>query len=387
MNWRVVLSGLCIAAALVGVGAARAPAPAPSLGQVEAEQQRREQDRQAARAAADAARSDLAELQAQLDELDLAGRQGDRVISDKRLRLAALNARETELKAKLGGAQAELARLLSVLALIRRDPPPALLVEPTRVRDAVRAAILVRAVTPELARRAKALQDQLAELQRTRRAAASASEDLFTTESAVADRRAQIETLAAQKAALERKANNEADAAAQDAEALAARAMALRNLAQGLANARPTSSPEPPDPEHAGPFGGREPFTSPVPGPPLRRFGQVDPDGGGRSLGWTWQTAGAALVVAPAAGVVEYAGPLKGWGVVLILRLGGGYHLVLAGLETALVQPERLVKAGEPVGRMAAAGRGSGEFYLEIRQNGAPVDPARWLAPMRGLRH
>ena len=386
MSWRVVLGGLSIAAVLVAAGASVAATSGPNLAQVEAEQQRREQDREAARAAADAARSDLAQLQAQLNELNLAASQGDHVISDKRLRLAALNAREAELRAKLGGDQAQLARLLSVLALIRRDPPPALLVDPSKVRDAVNAAILVRAITPELTRRAKALEDQLAELQRTRRAAATASEDLFTTESAVADRRAQIEALAAQKTALERKANDEANAAAQDAEALASRAEALRDLARGLAKAPPApSAPEQPNPENDGPFGRSEPFTPPVAGEPVRRFGQADPDGGARSLGWTWRTPSGATVVAPATGIVEYADPLKDWGVVLILRLGGGYHLVLAGLATAIVQRERVVKAGDPVGRMAADG-GSSEFYLEIRKDGAPVDPARWLPPMRGLR-
>ena len=76
---------------------------------------------------------------------------------------------------------------------------------------------------------------------------------------------------------------------------------------------------------------------------------------------------------------MDYAGPLKGWGLVLILRLGGGYHLVLAGLETALTAPGRTVAAGQPIGRMAGQGGAAPELYFEIRKNGAPVDPARWL--------
>lgn len=381
MKWRVALIGLTVAAALPGAP----PAAAPSLGQVEAQQQQREQDRQAAQAEAEAARTDLAQLQAELNELDRAASQGERSVSDKRLRLAALNAREADLKAQLGGAQAELVRLLSVLALLRRDPPPALLVEPNKVQDAVRAAILVRAITPELSRRAQALRAQLAELQLTRRSAATASEDLFTTESDLAEKRAKIESLVAEKTALEQKANQDAQSAAQDAQALAARAKALRDLARGLITAKPSSNaPEPPDPEHADALGHREPFTAPTSGAPMRRFGDMEPKGGPQSLGWTWRTAPAAPILAPAAAAVEYAGPLKGWGVVLILRLGGGYHLVLAGLETAVVGLGRMVRPGEVVGRMPAAGRGPTEFYFEVRKNDAPVDPARWLPPMRG---
>ena len=84
---------------------------------------------------------------------------------------------------------------------------------------------------------------------------------------------------------------------------------------------------------------------------------------------------------APADGAIDYAGGLKGWGVVVIERLGGAYHLVLAGLETAGVRPGQMVKAGDLVGRMAPAN--PGDLYFEIRKNGAPVDPASWLKDAR----
>src|ERR1700753_4102000 len=106
MRWRVALIGLNVAAALAC--ARGALAATASLGQVEAQQAQREQDRDIARATADAARSDLAGLQAQLSELNLAASQGERSVSDKRLRLAAINAREADLKAKLGGEQSEM---------------------------------------------------------------------------------------------------------------------------------------------------------------------------------------------------------------------------------------------------------------------------------------
>jgi septal ring factor EnvC (AmiA/AmiB activator) len=80
-------------------------------------------------------------------------------------------------------------------------------------------------------------------------------------------------------------------------------------------------------------------------------------------------------VVAPTAGVVEYAEPLKGWGLVVILRLGGGYRMVLAGLDATTAAAGQAVRQGQPVGRMAQGG----ELYLEIRRSGELADPARWL--------
>src|SRR5215211_52398 len=70
--------------------------------------------------------------------------------------LERLNAAETELSADQARNERQLARLLSVLEQLKRDPPPALLVSPRDAKDAVRAAILVKAMTPELQARAQA---------------------------------------------------------------------------------------------------------------------------------------------------------------------------------------------------------------------------------------
>jgi septal ring factor EnvC (AmiA/AmiB activator) len=86
---------------------------------------------------------------------------------------------------------------------------------------------------------------------------------------------------------------------------------------------------------------------------------------------------------------VQYVGPVKGWGVILILRLAGGYHLVLAGLDRTSVSVGQSVAAGEavgwmPNGRQSAndgmdGAKASWELYLEVRDQGVPVDPGRWL--------
>ena len=84
-------------------------------------------------------------------------------------------------------------------------------------------------------------------------------------------------------------------------------------------------------------------------------------------------------MTSPAAGTVEYAGALSGWGVVLILRAQGAYHLVLAGLDQVSVAPGQSVAAGAPIGKMPDHVSSEPELYLEVRENGAPADPERWL--------
>jgi murein hydrolase activator len=252
--------------------------------------------------------------------------------------LERLNVAETQLSADQARNMHQLARLLSVLEQLKRDPPPALLVSPQDAKDAVRAAILVKAMTPELQHRAQAYAAGASEVVRQRRLAAVQSEALFERESLAA------ESLP---------------------EPQAAAALALRG-------AVPADDLSPP-----------RALILPASGAIVRRFG--DPlTGGGRSNGMTLAAIKGARVVSPGEGLVQYVGPVKGWGVILILRLAGGYHLVLAGLERTSVETGQSVAAGQPVGWASDGRQSTSELYLEVRDQGSPVDPARWLNKRAG---
>lgn len=260
--------------------------------------------------------------------------------------LATLNAREQALDAERGRNDNQLARLLSVLVQLRRDPPPALLVRPDDARDAVRAAVLVKAMTPELQRRALVYAAEASDLARQRRLAAVASETLFTAESERADLRPTPNAIDPEGAA-------------------------LRGYAAG------------PDASFDGPLSPPESLLYPAEGVLTHRFGDAL-SGEARSKGVTLLTERGARVQSPGAGLVQYVGPVRGWGVILILRMTGGYHLVLAGLDRATVDIGQSVAAGAPVGWMADEGQSASELYLEVRERGAPVDPGRWLKEEAG---
>src|SRR5262249_23658046 len=123
-----------------------------------------------------------------------------------------------------------------------------------------------------------------------------------------------------------------------------------------------------------GPMVQPERLLTPVSGQLVRRFGEAAP-GGGRSNGLSYLAERGARVGSPAAGVVQYVGPVKGWGVILILRLTGGYHLVLAGLAQASTGVGQSVAPGQAVGWMPDTRQSTSELYLEVRQGGVPVDP------------
>ena len=363
----LVRVALPLLAALPLLGAA--PNSAPVVDQA----RQRAMDRDEARAEAKTAADEIVRLRQQLIGLGAAEAAGRKTVGDTGARLAALNAAEADLSARMGRNQTALSRLLGALELYRRDPPPALLIAPKNAVDAVNAAILMQAVTPELERRAKAFAAEAKQLQTLRRNVVLTNGALFTAQSDVADRRVQIEQLIARKTALEHGLDAAADHADADVKRLAAQARFLGQLVGGL------------DAREAAPNDNAAlRLDAPVPGAPVRRFNDPWP-GQARSEGWSWATPPGAVVLSPADGRIDYAGPLKGWGLVLILRLSGGYHLVLAGLGAARARIGAEVSAGEPIGHMAAALPVSKdkavfpELYLEVRKGDAPVDPARWL--------
>lgn len=296
-----------------------------------------------------AAQGEIQALRTELARINAAGPQDT---AAAKASLQALNARESALSIRLGQDRNRLARLLSALQLFRSHPPPALLVSPGDARDAVRAAILIRAMTPELERRAAALSGQARAMAALRREAAAANAELFSAESAVAEQRSDIERLLDDEAASQ-----------ASSDSLFARSPGL------LITTLPSG------PAQAGTLGRLIP---PVSGPLVRRYGAPLPSGG-RSPGIGFAASPGSVVRAPARGVVEFAGPVAGWGVVVIVRGAGAYHLVLAGLTEATVAPGQSVASGGPVGRMADEGQSEPELYLEVRENGAPVDPSRWL--------
>jgi septal ring factor EnvC (AmiA/AmiB activator) len=363
---RRAVSLLLIALPLI----AAAPKPA-SLADAA---RQRAMDRDESRAQAQGVADEIGRLRQELVALGAAESRGERTVGDRGARLAALNAAESDLSNRMGKNQVSLTRLLGALELYRRDPPPALLISPNNATDAVNAAILMRAAAPELERRARAFAAEAKQLQTLRRQVVLASGALFTAESDVADRRTQIEGLIAQKTALERRLDADAAGADRDVQRLAARARSLGQLVGDLS----------PHNAQAG-EGDDLHLIAPVQAALTRRFGDPWP-GRSRSEGWAWDAAAGSQIVSPADGRVDYAGPLKGWGMVLILRLADGYHLVLAGLGQTEAPVGAEVFAGEPIGRMATPLSMSkdktpapSELYLEVRKGDQPVDPARWL--------
>ena len=347
---------LCLSLTALPVGAT----PSADVARLQAEFRDEQARARRLRAEAAEAATELAGLERSLGQLRSAVGEDDRLILAQRARLRELGAREAALVTQLSQARGRQGRLLSALQMMSRRPPPPLLVPADKAVDTVRASILIRAMAPTLQARAQGLADRQAEVNRVRRIAALNSEQLFTTESARGDRRARIEALTARKTALQAVLRAEAQGAERAARTLEAR---LRSLGAAV----PVADAEVTPPAAARLPAGRTSLTPPVAGAPSQRFGRG-------STGWRWR-ADRAEARAPAGGRVAFAGPLSGWGQVVILDLGPGWRAVVSGLDETTVKTGDRVADGQGLGRSGS----DGEIAFELRRDERPIDPAPWL--------
>lgn len=87
-----------------------------------------------------------------------------------------------------------------------------------------------------------------------------------------------------------------------------------------------------------------------------------------------------AKVLSVGVGTVAFSGWLKGYGNLVIIDHGGGYHSLYAHLAHSLVEAGNEVEEGEEIAAVGDTGSLKGPYlYFEIRKQGQAIDPAPWL--------
>jgi murein hydrolase activator len=317
-------------------------------------------------------------------------------------RLQTLGEQESNVKNSLQGRRSEIAKVLATLQRMGRRPPPAILVSPDDALESVRAAILVGAVLPQMEGEARTLAHDLGELVRVHHAMAQERDGMAHDLAALSDDRQRMGRLIDERQKKLTETQTALDSERQHAIALARQADTLKDLVAkldkegGVTPRTPDSPPAPAgaprDPARLTPAiafaAAKGALPLPVSGVKIRDFGSPDGLGGTEKGLWIASRAGAQ-VTAPCDGWVVYAGPFRSYGQLLILNAGGGYHVLLAGMERISVDLGQFVLTGEPVAVMgggaqsaAAVAIGSNQpvLYVEFRKDGTPVDPSPWWA-------
>jgi len=293
--------------------------------------------------------------------------------------------------------------LLGALERLARAPPEALAFAPEGPVDRLRSAILIGAAIPALSAQARQLGSQLTALSRVQDQIDARRKDIDDARAVLAKDRDQLAQLVGKRNALNGQLLHD-DSKGASAAGLGDQASDLFDLIKKADAATDQRDKDlavrlrvlygvPPKGKGAPPVDPTRPkslraldaphseMVWPVAGELTHRFGEADRYGR-PNQGLTLEAPPGAVVVAPFDGRVDYVGPFRGYGLILIIRHGGGYHSLLAGLGRIDVTMGQWLLAGEPVGSLADADEknASASFYFELRRDGRPVDPQSRLA-------
>src|SRR5438477_881033 len=360
---------------------------------------------------------DRSKLNAQLIDIAAQVRGVETSIADAEARLRPLDSREQQIRGSLDSRRSEIVEVLAALQRAGRRTPPALLVRPEDALQSLRTAMLLGSVVPELRSRAAKLAGDLGELVALRKTIASERDQLAADRDKLRDDQARmaafVDERQRQQAAIEKDMEAEgarAIALSKQVDSLqgliakmeqdlksAAKAAATANL-QGVPAAvsgKPNLAAFK-DPARKSPAiafaSARGLFALPVNGVKIREFGGSD-GAGGVEKGISLATKASAQVTTPCDGWVVYAGPFRSYGQLLILNAGGGYHVLIAGMERISVNIGQFVLTGEPVATMGttsqvasilATNASQPVLYVEFRKDGTPIDPGPWWAANEG---
>ncbi len=336
----------------------------------------------------------------------------------------ALADSEAALTQKLKNRRHALAGTLAALQRLGRTPPSALALHSDDALNAARGAMILSHVAPKLEAQARALRVDLTKLEAVRAALAQETKAVARATQDLDKERARLDKLIGERnilrtALLEEAKRNDAELIAlsrqakdlesliAELEARATRVMPRPKPPLGKGENPDTSSEEtktatlPPKhnkaanlPDLAGSVPSR--FAEargrirfPAQGRVVSRSGNQD-GAAGLSNAAVLETRPGAQVVAPFDGEVRFAGPFRDYGLVLIMEMGDGYHVVLAGMARLNAIVGQRLLAGEPIGIMGSAaelkaaeangGKGWPRLYVELRKNGQPIDPLPWFA-------
>ncbi|MFM5917873.1 MAG: murein hydrolase activator EnvC family protein [Novosphingobium sp.] len=340
-----------------------------------------------ATAAADKTAQEAAALAARVQESE-----AQIAANEAQLRLIVQD--QARWRAELARKEQPLVELTAALQQLTRRPPLLSLLRPGSLREAVYLRAVLETLLPEVARRTAGLREAIERGKALAAKARRASDDLRAGEAELGRRRAELGVIEERQRLASVQASGAANRESERALALAEQARDLSSLVGDLAKAGalreqlaalPGPIMRPAQPQSASPPSeGAAPappsdaptrYLLPVAGRLVTGFGTVQA-GQAQSRGLTILAGAGAQVVAPGAGRVAFAGPYRGYGLIVIIEHGGGWTSLVTGLSQLDCRVGDRLVGGNSLGR---AGPERPLVTLELRRQGQPVNPLDFI--------
>ena len=352
-----------------------------------------------ATAAADRTAQEAAALAARVQEAE-----AQLAANTAQLRLIGRD--QSRLRSELAQKQRPLIELTAAMQRLSRRPPLLSLLRPGSLREAVYLRAVLETLLPEVARRTAGLHQAIERGQALAAQAQRTSAALRAGQTELARRRTELGAIEERQRLASVQASGAANRESERALALSEQARDLTGLVNDLAQAGavrdqlaalpgPILRPAQPQSAIAPADQSASPATSPAPNDAPTRYllpvagrlvsgfgissGIGGANGGAaqvQSRGISILAQSGAQIIAPGAGRVAFAGPYRGYGLIVIIEHGGGWTSLVTGLSQLDCWAGEQLVAG---GSLGQAGPGSPLLTLELRRQGAPVNPLDFM--------
>ncbi len=344
-----------------------------------------------------------AELETHREAMEQLKRQARELAQERAAleeRRESLDTQETQLRQGLSERQAELDhRLQAAYPLTRGGALKALLAEGDILQARRDFHYIKRLIEPiqqarlDLQKQQAALESNHQAISATARALDEAGHQLDQHQQQVAENLAQQQSVLARlgealdqqqmtlQALLQKKKRLDREVAAARAEAKAqaeaeAKARAKRAQREKRTKAATASNQVKSRPSATPPSSG----AIPIDGIIERRYGESISNGQLRNEGVIFSAQDGQPVRAIDAGTVAFAGILKGWGKLVMLRHRDNYMSLYAHCRAVNVNKGDRVEAGTQVCESGTVDADRHGLYVEVRRGSRPIDPGRWPA-------
>ena len=319
----------------------------------------------------------LSGLEQEIGRLTRERRELRQQAREQQLRLTELGKEETELTRVLESQRDSLKKQIRAAWMEGDAPAVKVLLNEIDPDKVARTMTYYEYLSRDTIDRLEAFAANLRQLKETQKQVKAGRMRLAELEENVADRQQKLssskkereQTLAALKTDISNRLS-EREELEEDRKRLE---KLLREVEEAIANI--------PTPNESDPFGSlKNKLPWPAEGKIVRNFGDSYASGKLKHNGLLINTAEEGDVKAVHYGRVVFANWLRGFGLITILDHGDGYMTLYGHSSSLFTSPGDWVEAGEAI---AQAGRTGGTNdpagYFEVRHNGKPDNPRRWL--------
>lgn len=294
----------------------------------------------------------------------------ERQLNEYDKQLVNLQSKEKTLNKKIENNNQELIKIIAIFENISSTPKGYLIISPSKVDTIFQSSLLLKSVVDNLNKSRIEFARDLNDLIKLKDDIVKAKLSIYSLNNKVKGEKDKIAGLIKSKQSSYKKLTNQNLQKQAEIKKLISESKTIEEFlkkAENLRKKNVAKNTKKTTPKSTGKV------VLPITGNITTYFGDKK-IGGVKSKGIYMTARSGSQVISPTDAEVVFAGAFYGYNNLLILHTSDNHYLIMGGMNEVFANEGQTLLAGEPVGQM-----GSGEFYIELRDNTTPINPLNYF--------